>query len=113
MLQQAIAKIEKEMAEKKEPYISAIGDYLKGHLNGCPEDSAAILTEGKTIDGSITFMKEKARKKAKGGFAMFTPDEGFAIVMEYYGMKGTNGAKGVADHSESSKKLDLDLDQLL
>ncbi len=111
MLEKAIEKLQQEMAASKEPYVKFIGQYMLDHIKGRPADAAAIMQEGKTIAGSLAFMREKAKKKATGGYAMFTPDEGFEIIMEYYGLQGS--APVAAPAPESAGKIDIDIDELL
>lgn len=108
MLEKAIEKLQQEMAASKEPYVKFIGQYMLDHIKGRPADAAAIMQEGKTIAGSLAFMREKAKKKAAGGYAMFTPDEGFEIIMEYYGL----GEK-TKPILESKNRIDIDIDSLL
>ena len=108
-MEKAIAKLEEEIKESKEPYIKFIGQYMIDHIKGTPADAAAIMQEGKTVDGSLAFMKDKAKAKATGGCAMFTPDEGFAIIMEYYGLNETD----VPAPMEKKNRINLDIDALL
>lgn len=108
MLEQAIAKIEAEIKESKESYVVMVGKCMIDHLKSNPKDAAAIMAEDKTIAGSLAFMQEKARANATGGYAMFAPDEGISIIMEYYGL-GTN-AKPI---TEPKKRINLDIDSLL
>ena len=109
MLEKAIEKLQQEMTASNEPYVKFIGQYMLDHIKGRPADAAAIMAEGKTIAGSLVVMKDKAKKKATGGCAMFTPDEGFAIIMEYYGLNGTN----MPIVPEKKNRIDLDVDALL
>ena len=108
MLEQAIEKIEAEIKESKESYVVMVGKCMIDHLKSNPADAGAIMAEGKTIEGSLAFMKEKARANAAGGYAMFAPGEGTSIIMEYYGL-GTK-AKPV---TEPKKRINLDIDSLL
>jgi len=109
-MEKAIAKLEEEIKESKEPYIKFIGQYMIDHIKGTPADAAAIMQEGKTVDGSLAFMKDKAKAKATGGCAMFTPDEGFAIIMEYYGLQGETAT---IKAQEPPKRINLNIDELL
>ena len=111
MLEKAIEKLRQEMDASKEPYIIFVGQYMIDHIKGRPADAAAIMAAGKTITGSLSVMKENARKKAKGGCAIFTPDEGLAIVMEYYGLQGAN--QTATPKPEPTRKIDIDIDELL
>jgi len=109
LLEQAIEKIETEIKESKESYVVMVGKCMIDHIENNPADAVAIMAEGKTIAGSLAFMEEKARKNAAGGYAMFTPDEGFTIIMEYYGLNGTN----MPTVPEKKNRIDLDVDALL
>ena len=60
--------------------------------NICTNDRVAdrILTEGKTIEGGVKAMSQAAEKRIKTRSGMqcvaMTPDEGFEIIREYYGI---------------------------
>lgn len=60
--------------------------------NICTNDRVAdrILTEGKTIEGCVKAMSQAAEKRIKTRSGMqcvaMTPDEGFEIIREYYGI---------------------------
>ena len=87
MLEQAINKIHEEMEKNKDnKYIQVIGAYLASYLRENPNAAANIMTEGKTIEGSLGAMRKVAEKKKKGNFAVLTPSEGYKAVLEYYGL---------------------------
>lgn len=88
MLQQAMKKLQAEIsaADKKHKYVPVIGGFLMQHLKEQPEHAELIATEGKTIAGSLKAMQDEARKIAVGGAAMLTDEEGFAIVLKYFGI---------------------------
>lgn len=87
MLEQAINKIHEEMEKNKDnEYIQVIGAYLASYLRENPSAAANIMTEGKTIEGSLSAMRKVAEKKKKGNFAVLTPSEGYKAVFEYYGI---------------------------
>jgi len=88
MLQQALQKIQAEIATApKDEYVRYIGGCLISHVKTNPLDADKILTEGKTIVGSLAAMKSAAEKKKTGNMAMLTPDAGLAIVLKYYGVQ--------------------------
>ena len=71
--------------------------YLLAH----PEAEAAILTEGKTIAGSLKVMEAEAQKVKTGNVAVLDDQTAFGIVLQYYGLKGTgNSPKGLASRRE-------------
>lgn len=87
MLQQALQKIQSELSEKaKDKYVQAIGAFLIKHIRQRTEHAPFILTDGKTIAGSLGAMKEEARKQQSNGVGMLTDDEAFAIVLKYFGV---------------------------
>lgn len=109
MLEDAIRKIEAEKLEKQDnPYVTYIADYLVDKLKSNPSWSEKILDEGKTILGSLTYMRGEASKVKKGGVAMFTPDEGFKIVLDYFGIDEVKESK-----SNKGKIINISLDDLL
>lgn len=118
MLKQAIKKLEDEIKKNKDnPYIKFIGDYLIQYVKDNPDSVEKIMAEGKTLVGSFEDMKNKARSKAKNNCAVFTPEEGFKIVMDYYGIKAIIKNQGipiqpVLDH-QTKDDFDIDLDDLL
>lgn len=84
----AIDKIKAEMnREKATAYEKVIGSFLLQHLERHPEDAGKIGAEGKTIARSLRDMEAVARKKKVDNMAVLTPDEGFAIIMKYYGIE--------------------------
>jgi len=90
MNERAIDKIRDEMAAAPEnTYVQFVGNYLTDHLKKHPSDAAAILSDGKTIAGSLKAMEDYARKQPRSGnCAVVTPEDGYRIVREYFGIKG-------------------------
>lgn len=127
MLEQAIKKLQEEMSKNKDNQaIQAVGNFLIDHIRQNHDDAEKITTDKKSITGAMDYMKEKARKKAKNGYAVIVPDEGLKIVMDYFGIKsGLENAKNVSESApnvpkpkESVQKpnesaFDIDIDDLL
>lgn len=87
MLQQALQKLQKEVGEKsKDAYVQNVGSFLIGHVRKHPEHAAFIIADGKTIAGSLAAMKEEARKNQSNGCGVLSDEEGFAIVLKYFGV---------------------------
>ncbi|MCM3113623.1 Cas9 inhibitor AcrIIA9 family protein [Lederbergia lenta] len=83
--QRAFKKLDSEMNQNKSnAYVQSIGQFLKQHIEKHNNAAEAILATDKTIEKSLDLMKEEAKKKAVNGFAMFTPEEGFALVLNYF-----------------------------
>jgi hypothetical protein len=90
MIEQATAKIESEMLGKKDnPYIQVVGGFLLKHLDSNPQGAEKVLNKEKTIAKSLDEMKKAAEKKKVGGVAVLTDEEGFKIVLEYFGIGAT------------------------
>lgn len=88
MHQEAVSKLKTEIDQNKSnSYIQVVGDFLLIHLDKHPQDAEKILANDKTIAKSLDEMRNLASKKKVGNCAMFTPAEGFAIVMKYFGIE--------------------------
>lgn len=119
MLEQAKAKLQAEMAGAKDnAYVQFVGQYLLNHIEAHPGDAEKVMTKDKTIAKSLDAMRKAAEKKRKGNVAMLTPQEGFAVVFEYYGIKAA-GAVPVVSAAPAKVEtpivddFDVDLDELL
>lgn len=87
MLKDAISKIQTEMNQNaNHPYIKAVGGMLLQHLEVNPGAAEQILAEGKTIKGSLKEMEKEARKKQVDGCAVLSDQEGFVVVLKYFGI---------------------------
>jgi hypothetical protein len=86
VIKKAIEKINSEMEKDKDPYVQVIGNFLLDYINKNPDSSEKILSENKTIAKSIDEMASVAKKKAVKGRAMLTDQEGFQIVLKYFGV---------------------------
>lgn len=97
MLQQALQKLHKEVGEKeKEAYVKHVGAFLIDYVKSHQEHAAFILTEDKTITGSLTAMKEEARKNQKNGVGVLTDEEGFKFVLKYFEIPVQGKSRAVA-----------------
>ncbi|WLR54306.1 hypothetical protein LC048_17930 [Mesobacillus subterraneus] len=89
MLEKANAKLKGEMTtNNKNPYIQVVGNFLLQHLESHPAGAGKILAEDRTIAKSIEAMRKAAEKKKIGNMAVLTDAEGFAVVLEYFGIDG-------------------------
>lgn len=88
MLEKAILKLQSEIGKGNNPYITVIGEFLIQHIKSNPAAAEKIMQADKTIAKSLDAMKEAAKKKAVGGCAMLTDQEGFQIVLKYFGISG-------------------------
>ncbi|MCT8975521.1 PcfK-like family protein [Clostridium sp. CX1] len=103
MIVKAINKLKTEMnKETKDPYVKAIGEFLLQHVNRYPAAAEKILAEDKTIAKSINEMANVARKKAVNGRAMLTDQEGFEIVLKYFGIKDNVDKAAITPEIEPS-----------
>ncbi|PWV97463.1 hypothetical protein DFQ01_121107 [Paenibacillus cellulosilyticus] len=88
--QAALDKLRAEMtAAKNNQYVQVIGQFLLGYLEEHSDSADKLAAADKTIAKSLDAMKAEAKKKQSNGMAMLTDAEGFAIVLSYYGIKGS------------------------
>lgn len=88
MVEQAMAKLQAELrVDGVHPYVSAIGNFLLDLLKDNPTVAEKILAENKTIIGSMKEMRKEAEKVKVGNCAVLTDNQGFEIVLKYYGIK--------------------------
>lgn len=118
MLNQAIKKLQDEIKKEQKGgvsvYVNLIGNYLIKHISNNPIDAEKIVIDGKTITGSLKAMEAEAKKKKVGNMAILTPEEGFKIVFDYFGIKsGTILGEPVPDTQSKNNSLDISLDDLL
>ena len=83
----AMDKLRDEMAKSQGKYVQVVGEYMTAYLLQHPEAEAAILSEGKTIAGSLKAMEAEARKVQQGNVAVLDDQTAFGIVLGYFGLK--------------------------
>lgn len=108
-----VAKLNSEMDQhKNDSYVQVVGSYLVAHLDKYPQDAAKIAADEKTIVKSLDEMKKAASKKKVGNCAVLAPQEGFAIVMKYFGITESDGLVVPAPHRPAAparvKASDID-----
>ena len=105
MLQKVIAKLKSEMDKNSNnPYIQVVGSFLFNYLESSPEAAEKILTEDKTIIKSLDAMKNEASKKKIGNCAVLTDQEGFDIVLKYFGITKKTQTSSELEQSVCNKK---------
>ena len=123
MLTQAIEKLRSEMTQNNaNSYIQVVGGFLVQHLENNPQDAEKILVADKTIGKSLDKMRKAAEKKKVGNCAVLTDQDGFEVVLKYFGIDTKPSAyvtKPVEYVTEkpksvtSSNGFDVNLDDLL
>ena len=123
MLEQAISKVRAEMTQNNaNSYIQVVGGFLLDHLDKNPQDAEKILVADKTIGKSLDEMRKAAEKKKVGNCAVLTDQDGFEVVLKYFGINTKPSAyvtKPVENVTEkpknvtSSNDFDVNLDDLL
>lgn len=123
MQTQAIEKIKAEMEQhRNNAYVQAVGGMLLQHIDVSPASAEQILTEGKTISGSLAEMQKEARKKQVGNCAVLTDQEGFAIVLNYFSIELVTGVQPstvtstvsvAVKEDKPNTSFDVSLDDLL
>lgn len=119
MLLEAIQKLRTEMEQSpNNPYVHVVGDYLLKHLNETPQDAEKILNPDKSITKSLDEMRNVAAKKKVGNCAVLTDQEGFDIVLKYFGINGkpvpkTDNESVLAAPIKQSPSFEIKLEDLL
>lgn len=86
MHDKAMEKLRNEMtANANHPYVQVVGQFLLEHLETKPEHADRILSENKTLLKSLETMRRFAERKRVGNMAMLTDEEGFGVVLQYFG----------------------------
>lgn len=109
----AVAKIKAEMEQNKDnAYIQVVGNFVLQHISDNPAAAEQIVTEGKTLKGSLDAMRKVAEGKKVGNMAVLTPEEGYKAVLEYFGIEAE--AIAPAPRPQAPKvDFDVNLDDLL
>lgn len=119
MLNRAIEKIKAEIdKEKNNPYVRVVGEFLLQHLSANQGAAEKIASTEKNILKSLDEMRKAAEKKKVGNCAVLTDQEGFAIVLKYFGIEGvlstapaaTEVAAPAVTLEETDKKPSIDFD---
>lgn len=98
---EAIDKLKKEMEGNKNPYAQVVGQYLISVIEQDHIQAARVLVEGKTIMGSLAEMQKEAQKVKVGNVGVLTDEQGFAIVLKYFGMDVSKTAESVSQTTEN------------
>ena len=125
MINEAITKINDEMEKENNPYVKVIGEYLLGLIKNDETTAEKILDNDKSIMKSLEEMRKAAEKVKVGNMAMISDEEGFSIVLKYFGIeksepkviddiKAVNIIERKVDKEEASEDmLDISLDAYL
>lgn len=107
MLQQALQKLQAEITgNSKNGYVQAVGGFLIKHVQENPETSKLIMNPDKTIAGSLESMRAEAQKNKTGNVGVLSDEEGFKIVLKYYGVQ-------LPEAAPVTSSFDASLDDLL
>lgn len=89
VLENAKAKLRNEMGQNKNnTYIQVVGEFLLQYVESNPGAAERIMSTDKTIEKSLEVMRNEASKKKVGNCAVLTDQEGFAVVLKYFGIDG-------------------------
>ena len=88
MLQAALQKIQKEINDNaKNQWYAYVGGELINFVRSNPDKAELFAAEGKSIKGAFDAMRKAAEKVKVGNAAVLTPDQGMAVVLEYFGIR--------------------------
>ena len=125
MINEARTKINDEMEKENNPYVKLIGEYLLEVIKNNETAAEKILDKDKSIMKSLEEMRKAAEKVKVGNMAMISDEEGFSIVLKYFGIeksepkviddiKAVNIIERKVDKEEASEDmLDISLDAYL
>jgi hypothetical protein len=122
MIDDAVSKLKNEMAQNaNDTYVKVIGEFLLKHLELNPGSAEKVMNDGKTIKASLNEMQKEARKKQVNNCAVFSDQEGFEIVLKYFGIKPGQVLKASYDEKQderqktkkSANDFDVKLEDLL
>lgn len=101
-MKEAISKLKSEMDKEKSSYVQTVGDFLLQHLESDPAAADKIMVEGKTIVGSLDNMRKEAEKQKVGNVAVLSDKDGFATVLDYFGIGADKEVESVDDSDDST-----------
>lgn len=119
MLTNAITKIKTEIEKNNNnPYIQVVGGFLIQHIEKNPQDAEKIMNNEKTIAKSLDEMRKAAEKKKVGNCAVLTDQEGFAVVLKYFGIEAaqvnvTSQPAPIVTELKPSNDFNIKLEDLL
>lgn len=87
MINEARTKINDEMEKENNPYVKLIGEYLLEVIKNNETAAEKILDKDKSIMKSLEEMRKAAEKVKVGNMAMISDEEGFSIVLKYFGIE--------------------------
>ncbi|WP_370222036.1 hypothetical protein [Cytobacillus sp.] len=119
MKEKAIEKLKSEMEKEKSSYIQVVGKFLLQQVEIIPDAAEKVLEKDKSIMKSLTAMRKAAEKQKVGNMAVLSDDEGFAVVLEYFGIKRKGipqtpvQAGLVEERAKTSADFDVSLEEFL
>lgn len=115
MLQQALHKIQHEIAAVNQGDITRMGNLVIDYIRQHPQHAVFIMADGKTIVGGFNVCWEEAKKRAarsnKSGqtSASLSEPEAVEIVLKYFGVP----LPSAAPTTPAPVKVSVSLDDLL
>ncbi|MGM0776945.1 MAG: hypothetical protein ACQEXE_10285 [Bacillota bacterium] len=119
MKEKAIEKLKSEMEKEKSSYVQIVGQFLLNQVENNPDAAEKVLEKDKSIMKSLTAMRKAAEKQKVGNMAVLSDEEGFAVVLEYFGIKGKGvpqtlvQSTPVAERAKVSADFDVSLEDFL
>lgn len=83
---EAKKRISSEMEKVESSYVQVVGEFLLEQLERDPSIADKLTREDKTIVGSLSEMRKEAKKNEVDGVAVLSDEEGFAVVLKYFGI---------------------------
>lgn len=118
-MNQAIEKIKTGMdAQKAEPFVQIIGNFLLQYLETHPEQAEKFMHPDKTLEKSVKVLYEEAKKRRTGQnvfrqYAFIPDQEAYAIILSYFGINGQQPALLPAPEQPARRKFNYSVDDFL
>lgn len=109
MLERAENKIREEIKNSKNShYVQIVGEMMLDYLKTNPNASEKFLQEDKSIEKSLDEMRKVAETKKQGNCAVLSDQEGFNVVLKYFGVKDVS-VPLVSKPAQLSKESDFNV----
>lgn len=100
MLEKIKNTFDTELNQKKNSTYERIAAYVLERCRENPttmEAVAAAVEEKKNIAGAVEEMKKEAKKTAINGIGCLSDEEGYSIIMKYFGVEAGQEAVSLLD----------------
>ena len=83
----AMDRVRDEMARAKMGGVQGVGEVVTDLLPQMPALAAAVMEDGKTLEGCFKELEKYAREHKKGNSYYMPPGEAMGLILKYYGIE--------------------------